>query len=180
MKKRKGTDRDRGGRKMDETLKPTTKPSPLPAPRKSEPSPQRFTTRKDLPPRPFLVRTQEEIGSRLDELRPVVAEYGRLKQAVEILNDIGPAPKVYVQVRSRDKESKIEGKTFRLVKRDQRRLSNIDAKLLATVKHQPGITVEQLGVRAKVTSDYLDLAVPALEAKGQLSRKGRRLYSKTS
>lgn len=116
----------------------------------------------------FLDEKRQEIGARIDELRPLVDEYRRLEAASVALaatNGVStptPAPTparamtgapAGTRPRGRPKGSGTRG-----------------AEALALVRRQPGITIPQIAEHMGIKQNYLYRVLPGLETDGLVKR----------
>lgn len=146
----------------------------------------------------LLDRTRTEINDRLDELRPTLAEYERLRAAVVALDGTagstsadgaaGPAARDAAAPRLRPGPRGSRTTVVRASsQRPARPASSGSARkggrpkgsgrraiqALAAVRNQPGMTVAQLATRIGADRNYLYKLLPDLAAQGKLVKRGR-------
>ena len=122
----------------------------------------------------FLDEKRNEINARLNELKPLIAEYQRLEAAVAALDGI-PQTKVTAPARrspgratSTSRRSKPTGR------RGRPRGSGIrGTEALALVRAQPGITVPEIAEKMGIKQNYLYRVLPALADGGLVRKDGR-------
>jgi hypothetical protein len=114
----------------------------------------------------FLDDKKTEIKVRLDELRPHVDEYNKLKAALDALDGVGRAPRASAPAASGG-----TGRRGRPRGSGTRALEAIDA-----VTKEPGLSAGEIAERLGINQNYLYRVLPALEADGKLEKRGRGWY----
>lgn len=114
----------------------------------------------------FLTEKRDEIEARLNELRPLVEEYGRLEAAQAALEGVNGAAPVPQAARA--------PRTARTGKRGRPKGSGTrGAEALALVKATPGITIPDIAAHMGIKQNYLYRVLPGLEADGLVVRDGK-------
>jgi hypothetical protein len=108
---------------------------------------------------------RKQVEERIRELEPLVAEYERLQQVVELLGD-EPAAKP-ARARSTPRRALARGATSR---RAQGQRSEDALKL---IREQPGITVAATAQALGIGTTYLYRLLPRLEREGKIRKEGR-------
>ena len=116
----------------------------------------------------FLDEKRRELASRMKQLEPLVAEYGRLEQAVAALDAIGTPPKRAAARKASSAPPAGPRKRGRPKGSGTRR-----AEALAIVTANPGITVAEVAERLGINQNYLYRVMPALAEEGLIVRSGR-------
>jgi len=115
---------------------------------------------------------EERVARRLEELRPLVAEYRELEQVAQRLG-------VSTAGRDEDKPASPRRSPRRAAtasaRSNGRRSDGRRDQLLAMVKENPGITVREVGSRLGVDPTSLYRVVHQLERDGALHKRGREL-----
>lgn len=135
----------------------------------------------------FLAEKQREIARRLQELKPIVEEYGRLQAAAGALASIDGASATQASPRgpgrSRGTRSKAPARKPRrqAVARGGRRKGSGTraAQTLALVTAQPGITIPELAVKMGIKQTYLYRVLPGLEQESKVKKQGRGWHAAT-
>ena len=110
---------------------------------------------------------RKQVEERIRELEPLVAEYQRLQQVVELLADEpGPSPRS-PRGRSTPRRTLARGATSR---RTQGQRSEDALKL---IREQPGITVAATAEALGIGTTYLYRLLPRLEREGKIRKEGR-------
>lgn len=110
---------------------------------------------------------RKQVEARITELEPLVAEYQRLQQVVELLGD-EPAPSPRSpRGRSTPRRTLSRGATSR---RTQGQRSEDALKL---IREQPGITVADTAEALGIGTTYLYRLLPRLEREGKIRKEGR-------
>lgn len=105
---------------------------------------------------------RRQVEARIKELEPLVAEYERLQQVVELLGEEPRKP-----ARSTPRRALSGGSTSR---RAQGKRSE-DA--LELIRKQPGITVAATAEALGIGTTYLYRLLPRLEREGKIRKEGR-------
>ena len=113
----------------------------------------------------FLDDKKAEIQVRLDELRPSVEEYNKLKAALDALDGVGRAP------RSAGATGNASGRRGR-----PRGSGTRAAEAIEAVTKEPGLSAGEIAERLGINQNYLYRVLPALEADGKLEKRGRGWY----
>ncbi len=118
----------------------------------------------------FLEEKQQEIHSRLDELRPLVDEFHRLEAAAAALDGVTVDPSAGTSSARRSRRSS-SGKGSG---RGRPKGSGTRSKqALAAVQAQPGITIPELAQTMGIAQNYLYRVMPDLQKEGQVRKEGR-------
>jgi hypothetical protein len=149
----------------------------------------------------FLDQKQQEIASRLKELKPFVDEFHRLEAAAGALAGVGGSPSR--ATRSTRTASRATGKrgpgrprgsatkaaaakparkAARTTKRRAGRRKGSGtraAEALAFVKGQPGITIPELAGKMGIKQNYLYRVLPGLEQEKKVTKRGRGWHPKS-
>jgi hypothetical protein len=128
----------------------------------------------------FLDQKRNEIGGRLKELRPLVAEYERLEAAAAALDGV-PATALMstAPARSRPRTAARATASGRKRAASQRRRGRPKdsgtrgAEALALIKASPGITIPEVAERMGIKQNYLYRVVPGLAEDGLVVKEGR-------
>jgi hypothetical protein len=131
----------------------------------------------------FLDEKRSEIGARLKELRPLVAEYNRLEAAAAALQAVptaslettashpGSTKRRRTTARRRDEHSiKRQGRPKGSGTRGNEALALVTAK--------PGITIPELAEKMGIKQNYLYRVLPGLQQEGLVSKQGRGWHPK--
>jgi Winged helix-turn-helix DNA-binding len=111
---------------------------------------------------------RKQVEERIKELEPLVAEYQRLQQVVELLGDEPPRPSPKsARGRSTPRRTLSRGATSR---RTQGQRSEDALKLIS---EQPGITVAATAEALGIGTTYLYRLLPRLEREGKIRKEGR-------
>jgi hypothetical protein len=149
-----------------------------------------------MPVTDFLDEKHREITTRLEELKPLVDEYGRLDAAAQALNGIGAttiaAPRGRKPGRrpGRPKGTKSTPRAAAArPARDGRKTSAAkprrgrrkgsggrSAEALALVTAQPGIKIPELAKKMGINQSYLYHVLPGLRSEGKVEDKDRAWY----
>lgn len=120
----------------------------------------------------FLTEKRNEIGARLNELKPLVTEYERLKAAADALagvNGTHTAPTPAAPARApRSRASTGTGRRGRPKGSGTR-----GAEALAMVKENPGIEIPAIAERMGIKQNYLYRVLPGLAEDGLVVKRGR-------
>jgi hypothetical protein len=153
----------------------------------------------------FLDETRKQITDRLNELKPLVEEYGRLEAAGAALAGVGgsaPAVTTTAAARRRRGPGRPRGSVHHRSKagaakpgskkpgrppgrstgRTGRRKGSGTraAQALSFVQGQPGITIPELAGKIGIKQNYLYRVLPGLEQDGKLEKKGRGWHAKAA
>ncbi|MET0510368.1 MAG: hypothetical protein ABW135_01630 [Thermoleophilaceae bacterium] len=112
----------------------------------------------------FLDEKRKEIDARLNELRPLVDEYGRLEKAAAALSGVGGAGGGSTRRRSRGRRGRPRGSGTR------------SKEALELVRGNPGIKVKDLADRMGIKANYLYRVLPSLESEGQVVKRDGGWY----
>ena len=110
---------------------------------------------------------RKQVKERLKELEPLVAEYQRLQQVVEILDTDPAAVEQPGRGRATPRRSLARGASSR---RAQGQRSDDALKL---IREQPGITVAATAEALGIGTTYLYRLLPRLEREGKIRKVGR-------
>jgi hypothetical protein len=110
---------------------------------------------------------RKQVEGRIRELEPLVAEYERLQQVVELLGDEPRASAKPTRGRSTPRRAIARGATTR---RAQGQRSEDALKL---IREQPGITVAATAEALGIGTTYLYRLLPRLEREGKIRKEGR-------
>jgi hypothetical protein len=128
----------------------------------------------------FLDEKRNEIGARLKELKPLVAEYERLLAAAAALDGVAVAPAARpatTPARRAPARAKAAGQRTAPAARGRRGRPKGSGKrgeeALALVKQRPGITIPQLAETIGIKQNYLYRVLPGLAAEGLVRKDGR-------
>jgi sugar-specific transcriptional regulator TrmB len=134
----------------------------------------------------FLDEKRNEIGSRLQELKPLVEEYQRLEAAVAALDGL-PAPSENGQAPARRvARAKAAPTTKRRAsggagsgRRGRPKGSGTrGAEALALVRSSPGITIPEIAEQMGIKQNYLYRVLPGLADDGLVTKDGRGWHPK--
>jgi predicted Rossmann fold nucleotide-binding protein DprA/Smf involved in DNA uptake len=131
----------------------------------------------------FLDETRHEIGARMTELKPVVAEYDRLLAAAAALDGI-PATAVAPAgaARRAPARAKASGRKRGAAAARHRGRPKGSGKrgeeALALVKERPGITIAEIADTIGIKQNYLYRVLPGLEQDGKVRKEGRGWFPK--
>jgi hypothetical protein len=128
----------------------------------------------------FLDQKRNEIGGRLEELRPLVEEYERLKAAAAALDGV-PATALMSTTPAGSRARTASRATASARKRapSQRRRGRPKgsgtrgAEALALIKASPGITIPEIAEKMGIKQNYLYRVVPGLAEDGLVIKDGR-------
>jgi sugar-specific transcriptional regulator TrmB len=142
----------------------------------------------------FLDEKRNEIGSRLQELKPLVEEYQRLEAAALALDGLpaptenGQAParrivraaKAPSRRRGSDSASRASASTSTGTGRRGRPKGSgtRGAEALALVKATPGITIPEIAEKMGIKQNYLYRVLPGLAEDGLVTKDGRGWHPK--
>ena len=110
---------------------------------------------------------RKQVEGRLKELEPLVAEYERLQQVVELLGDEPRTSAKPARGRPTPRRALSGGATSR---RAQGQRSDDALKL---IREQPGITVAATAESLGIGTTYLYRLLPRLEREGKIRKEGR-------
>jgi len=147
----------------------------------------------------FLDEKRQEITNRLNELKPLVAEYSQLEAAAAALAGVGAsAPSSSAAVTTRRGPGRPRGsgakkaaptaappaarKPGRPAKRRAGRRKGSGtraAEALSFVQGQPGITIPELAAKMGIKQNYLYRVLPGLEQENKVEKKGRGWHPKS-
>ena len=127
----------------------------------------------------FLDEKRNEIGTRLDQLRPLIDEYQRLEAAAAALDGVAkamptapngaarraPAPRRATSTR------RSPGKAGRRGRPKGSGTRGLEA--LALVKASPGVTIPELADKMGIKQNYLYRVLPGLARDGLVAKDGR-------
>ena len=119
----------------------------------------------------FLDEKKQEIKSRLDELAPLIEEYGRLQAAYDALMGAeAPAAPRGPRRSSSAKRSSGAGNG----RRGRPKGSGTRSKeALRLVTERPGITIPELAEAMNIKQNYLYRVMPDLQKEGMVRKEGR-------
>jgi hypothetical protein len=118
---------------------------------------------------PDLIESQlREIAQRLDELRPVVAEYQRLEAAAKALGSLPGAPRGASKAPRRPAQP-ARGRRLR-GRQPGSGARSLEAHAIVTA--QPGITISEIAAKMRIQGNYLYRVMPQLQKAGKVSKKG--------
>ena len=124
----------------------------------------------------FLDEKRAEIGARLKELKPLVAEYERLEAAAAALEGVSP-PSAPAGSQKRAGARKSRGKNSAASASGRRGRPKGSGKrgdeALALVKANPGITIPEIAERMGIKQNYLYRVLPSLASDGRVKKDGR-------
>lgn len=121
----------------------------------------------------FLTDKRNEIKARLDELRPLVEEAGRLESALAALD--GAAGGTTAAPARRRKQ----GAAARGDKRSPGRPRGTGKRAqeaLKLINKRPGISIGEMAETMGIHQNYLYRVVPGLQADGKVRKDGRGWY----
>jgi hypothetical protein len=135
----------------------------------------------------FLAEKQREIARRLQELKPIVEEYGRLQAAAGALASIDGASATQAAPRgpgrpraTRSKAPARKPRRQAAARAGRRKGSGTRAaQTLALVTAQPGITIPELAVKMGIKQTYLYRVLPGLEQESKVKKQGRGWHAAT-
>lgn len=121
----------------------------------------------------FLDTKRKEIDARLEELRPLVDEYGRLEQAAAALAGVGAGASRGTGSRAstRRRRSSRGGGGGRRGRPPGSGKRAIQAQELVSAR--PGITIPELAEAMGIKANYLYRVLPQLQKDGKVKKKGR-------
>jgi hypothetical protein len=124
----------------------------------------------------FLASKQAEINARLDELKPLVVEYERLRAATAALDAVNSAPLAStngqhsVQARATARQTS----PATAARRGRPRGSGArGAQALELVKSHPGITIPEMAEKMGIKQNYLYRVLPGLAHDNLVIKDGR-------
>jgi CRP-like cAMP-binding protein len=126
----------------------------------------------------FLAETRNEIGARLTELKPLVAEYERLLAAATALEGVSAIAVAPASPVSRPSASaKASGHRTSAVTNGRRGRPKGSGKrgeeALALVKRRPGITIAEIAETIGIKQNYLYRVLSQLATDGLVRKDGR-------
>jgi hypothetical protein len=137
----------------------------------------------------FLDEKRRQINARLDELKPLVEEYGRLDAAAAALASLNGSatpgsemPATRHRPRgSASQKPKAAAKPSRQPARGGGRQAGgrrkgsgpRAAQALGFVQGQAGITIPELAAKMGIKQNYLYRVLPSLQQEGKIEKKGR-------
>jgi hypothetical protein len=114
----------------------------------------------------FLDTKRREIADRLNELKPVVDEYGRLQAAASALANLdGSAPTATAMGRPPGRPKPRAASPKRIGRRAE--------ETLKLVRAEPGITITRLSLKMDMNGVYLYKLLPSLAREGKVRKHGR-------
>jgi hypothetical protein len=123
--------------------------------------------------------TRQQIEQRLAELRPLVAEVGRLERALEALSRLGDggeapatAPRPAPARARRGRRAALPGRR-RGAPRGRRTGATRANQFLRVVRDSSGISIAEAASRLGTSPNYLYRIAAALEQEGLIERRGR-------
>jgi hypothetical protein len=120
----------------------------------------------------FLDSKRDEIEARLEELRPLAAEYHRLEAAVVALESVNGGASAAPVQRGTDRGELLAG--MAAPKRGRPKGSgDRQAQALAMVRESPGITIPEIAARMGIKDNYLYRVLGGLEQDGLVEKDGR-------
>ena len=126
----------------------------------------------------FLDEKRTEIGARMAELKPSVAEYERLLAAAAALDGVSataappasPAPRVRARAKASGRRT---GTTTNGHRGRPKGSGKRGEEALALVKKRPGITIPEIAETIGIKQNYLYRVLPQLAADGFVRKDGR-------
>jgi hypothetical protein len=126
----------------------------------------------------FLDEKRNEIGARLTELKPLVAEYERLLAAAAALDGVSatavapasPARRAPARAKASGHRTGAAGNGHRGRPKGS---GNRGEEALALVKQRPGITIPEIAETIGIKHNYLYRVLPQLAADGLVRKAGR-------
>jgi hypothetical protein len=110
---------------------------------------------------------RKKVEGRLKELEPLVAEYERLQQVVQILDEETGARGKAASGRSTPRRALSSAAATR------RAQGQRSADALKLIQEQPGITVAATADALGIGTTYLYRLLPRLEREGKIRKEGR-------
>jgi hypothetical protein len=127
-------------------------------------------------PTDFLDEKRNEIGARLRELKPLVAEYQRLEAAAAALDGVSATAPAIPARRTRGR-AKASGRRAGAAPGGRRGRPKGSGKrgeeALALVKQRPGITIPEMAQTIGIKQNYLYRVLPGLAEDGLVRKDGR-------
>jgi hypothetical protein len=120
----------------------------------------------------FLDQKRDEIVARLNELKPLVAEYERLQAAAGALDSVSPAPAAGRPAARRTTSGPRHGSAGTGRGRPKGS-GKRGEQALAFITDNPGITVPELAEKMKINQNYLYRVLPALAENERVRKEGR-------
>lgn len=131
----------------------------------------------------FLAEKRQEIQNRLEELKPLVEEAGRLEAALAALDGAaGAAPSRGARAPKRapgpKRGRKASGSAAAGTGKPGRPkgTGKRQAETLALVIKQPGISIPEIAGQTGVQQSYLYRVMPSLQREGLVRKEGRGWY----
>jgi len=125
----------------------------------------------------FLDVKREEIGARLNELRPLVEEYQRLEAAAAALAGVSEpstsAPRASRGPARAKKSVRKNDVTTRGRRGRPKGSGKRSDEAFALVQANPGITIPQIAERMGIKQNYLYRVLPNLASQGRILKDGR-------
>jgi hypothetical protein len=126
----------------------------------------------------FLDEKRKEIGTRLQELKPLVDEYNRLEAAVAALegvpsNGAAAAPSRRTATRAAKPAPSRRRSTTGKRRGRPKGSGTRGNEALALVKESPGITIPELAEKMGIKQNYLYRVLPGLAEDGLVRKDGR-------
>ncbi len=121
----------------------------------------------------FLTDKRNEIKARLDELRPLVEEAGRLEAALAALDGAANSPAATATRKRRSTTAAAGSKARRGRPRGSGKRAQ---EALALINKRPGISISEMAETMGIHQNYLYRVVPGLQADGKVRKDGRGWY----
>lgn len=121
----------------------------------------------------FLTDKRNEIKARLDELRPLVEEAGRLEAALAALDGAASGTNESPARKRRSAAHTAGGKARRGRPRGTGKRAQ---EALALINKRPGISIGEMAETMGIHQNYLYRVVPGLQADGKVRKDGRGWY----
>jgi CRP-like cAMP-binding protein len=132
----------------------------------------------------FLHEKRSEIGTRLQELKPLVDEYQRLQAAVAALDSVPGAAATPAVASGRTAErARTASSRRRAAPTGKRRgrpkgSGTRGSQALQLVQANPGITIAELAEKMGIKKNYLHRVLPGLAQDGLVTKQGRGWHPK--
>jgi hypothetical protein len=127
----------------------------------------------------FLDEKRNEIGARLNELKPLVDEYQRLEAAAAALDGVPATALTHATPTTRRAPARATATTRKRAATQGRRRGRPKgsgtrgAEALALVKENPGITIPEIAEEMGIKQNYLYRVLPGLAADALVVKDGR-------